>query len=229
MSTVTTTTAAASGSNAIDADRASLRKSAEQFEALFLTKIVEQMNVSAGGGGSGASAGLYRHMMDQSLAQHLAHQGGIGVADFLYAQWSGERTPTQAASSLPMGGTMPVVPPMEQGVPLPPGTIDDGSRPLRELLPPTGLEGGPATISLNRPAHRTDAPSGAPAPLGGSEHGRHSQDTPASPAAGAVAAHSDSATGRGERTGRHRAAAIYRGLEGARGRSVEGAGEGRAT
>jgi Rod binding domain-containing protein len=66
---------------------AKAREAAQQFEAVFLKNMFEQMYTGIDGdgpfGGSGA-AGVWRSFLTQSYADSFAKAGGIGVADQVY-------------------------------------------------------------------------------------------------------------------------------------------------
>lgn len=136
------------------ADKAGLAKAAREFESLFAMKLVEPL-VEATGAGGGTGGGMVDLMMGQSLAGHLSKGTGLGVAGFLYKQWTGEKLPSAGAlaraqagdASAPSGPLAPSTQGLD-GAPFGPSPgdggeprADDGVTPLRELLPPTGLEG----------------------------------------------------------------------------------------
>lgn len=57
---------------------------AEDFEALFLTQMMERMFEGLGGEGplgGGAAGGAYRSMLADSYGKTVAASGGIGLAD----------------------------------------------------------------------------------------------------------------------------------------------------
>lgn len=62
---------------------------AEQFEAVFLGQMFDQMEAGVPvdptfGGGSGER--IYRSMLDQQYAQAVAARGGIGIAKRIYQE-----------------------------------------------------------------------------------------------------------------------------------------------
>lgn len=60
------------------------RKAAEDFEAVFLTQMVEQMFENAGTGGffgGGQGEKVFRSMLAQEYGKSMAANGGIGIAD----------------------------------------------------------------------------------------------------------------------------------------------------
>ena len=62
-----------------------IRATAEEFEAVFLAQMVEQMmgesTQSAFGGGPGEAA--FRSMLNEEYAKVMAKAGGVGLADAL--------------------------------------------------------------------------------------------------------------------------------------------------
>jgi len=61
-----------------------IRETAEEFEAVFLTQLVEQMFSSLStdgpfGGGQGEK--VFRSMMAQEYGKIMASNGGVGIAD----------------------------------------------------------------------------------------------------------------------------------------------------
>lgn len=146
----------------------SLLRAAQQFESLFLEKLLGKMRASTSMGnekqGMGkAGNGMYDLLMDRSVAQKLSGQGGgTGIAQFLYRQWTGETRATvvpavttvrrSAAPEAPAAPTLN----FDQ---LTPGVRDNGEVPLRDMLPPTGLE-EKNDFSLNKPKRDPDVLAG---------------------------------------------------------------------
>lgn len=67
----------------------SAREAAEEFEAVFVTTIVENMfsSVSTDGPfGGGHSEQVYRSMMNEEYANAIVKAGGIGLADNIYRE-----------------------------------------------------------------------------------------------------------------------------------------------
>ncbi len=65
-------------------DQARLRRTAEDFEAVFLAQMLSTMteNMTAGGNADGGpGAGPYGDMLNQEMAKLISRSGGIGVAD----------------------------------------------------------------------------------------------------------------------------------------------------
>lgn len=74
----------------IDADRmAEIRRTAEDYEAVFLTQMLEHMfagiepNETFGGGQAETT---YRSMLLNEYGKHMAAAGGVGLADHLTAE-----------------------------------------------------------------------------------------------------------------------------------------------
>lgn len=68
---------------------ASIREAAEQFEALFLTQILNSMTSGVevdGMFGGGPSEGIYRSMLNDEYAKSVSRQGGVGIADVVYRE-----------------------------------------------------------------------------------------------------------------------------------------------
>jgi peptidoglycan hydrolase FlgJ len=63
------------------------RSTAQDFEAVFLNSMFQQMFTNIGGdgpfGGSGA-VGVWRSMLTDQYAKSFAKAGGIGIADQVY-------------------------------------------------------------------------------------------------------------------------------------------------
>jgi Rod binding domain-containing protein len=68
-------------------NQAKAREAAQDFEAVFLNNMLEQMYTGMDGdgpfGGSGAG-GIWRSFMTQEYAKSFAQSGGIGIADQVY-------------------------------------------------------------------------------------------------------------------------------------------------
>lgn len=68
---------------------AQARKTAEEFEAMFLTEMVEHMfsGISTDGPfGGGHGEKMFRSMLSQEYAQVMAGRGGVGIADMVQKQ-----------------------------------------------------------------------------------------------------------------------------------------------
>lgn len=81
-------------------DDATIRKVAQQFEALLTQQVLKSSRANALGedlmGGSGLD--LYKDMFDQQMAQQISAKG-LGLADVLVQQLRGVRVPPQAPAA----------------------------------------------------------------------------------------------------------------------------------
>jgi Rod binding domain-containing protein len=71
---------------------ASLRQAVTDFEAVFLAQMLDAMGVgrepTTFGGGFGAEA--FRSFLHEAYAKELVGAGGVGIAEDLYRQLSGD-------------------------------------------------------------------------------------------------------------------------------------------
>ncbi len=171
-----------------------LARAAREFESLLTQRLVSTLRARPDGE-EGPGGGMLDLMVDQALAGHLAKGRGMGIASVLYRRWTGEELPGSAvrlagnAAGLrggdasdplaPQGGpsALPDVPALPWHD-APGGGVDDGVTPLRELMPPTGLDddAGPAADARQEGSARpSDAlaekvlngPTGGPDPTAG--------------------------------------------------------------
>ncbi len=77
------------------ANKASLEKTAQQFEAIFLRQMIGAMRSSSMGEGITDSSATeqFRDMADARTADSMATKGSLGIAELLLKQFGG-RTPT---------------------------------------------------------------------------------------------------------------------------------------
>ncbi|MFQ5705969.1 MAG: transglycosylase SLT domain-containing protein [bacterium] len=64
----------------------SLRKAAQNFEAFFLTQLLQTMRKSIPNSnlfGKGQSGDIYKSLFDEKIAEAVASKGGIGLADII--------------------------------------------------------------------------------------------------------------------------------------------------
>ena len=64
-------------------------KAAQEFEAVFLSQMVQQMNIglkSDGVFGGGFAEQTYRSLMYQEVGRQMAQTGGVGIADAVYQE-----------------------------------------------------------------------------------------------------------------------------------------------
>lgn len=69
--------------------QARARKAAEDFEAVFLSTLLDGMfaNLKTGiPGGGGKSEKMYRSMMVGEYAKEISANGGLGIADHVYRE-----------------------------------------------------------------------------------------------------------------------------------------------
>jgi flagellar protein FlgJ len=77
----------ASGNGA--ADHKVLRQTAEDFEAVFLSQMLQPMFQTVptdGPMGGGPAEQIYRGMMVDEMGKSIAKSGGIGIADSVYRE-----------------------------------------------------------------------------------------------------------------------------------------------
>jgi flagellar protein FlgJ len=80
--------AAAPGANYSDASKAKAKAASQDFEAVFLNSMFQQMFTGLEGegpmGGNGAT-GIWRSFLTDEYAKGFAKAGGIGIADQVYS------------------------------------------------------------------------------------------------------------------------------------------------
>jgi flagellar protein FlgJ len=71
-----------------DDDPDALRETAQQFEALFVQRMLKEMRSASIGGGlfDSSRMEMYEQMFDQQVALDLSRRGGLGIADQLVRQ-----------------------------------------------------------------------------------------------------------------------------------------------
>jgi len=70
-------------------DAAAARKTANEFESMFLTQMLEHMSSGIktdGPFGGGQGEEMFRSLLNQEYAGMLSKRGGIGIADHVYRQ-----------------------------------------------------------------------------------------------------------------------------------------------
>lgn len=74
--------------DAANGSPAALRSVAQQFEAILLTQLIDQMRrpMMPGGMFDGPESQNWNGMINQRLGLHLAQSGGIGLADAMLRQ-----------------------------------------------------------------------------------------------------------------------------------------------
>jgi Rod binding domain-containing protein len=84
------------------------KATAEQFEAMFLNTVFEQMSTGVDGdgpfGGSGALK-VWRSMLTDQYAKSFAKTGGIGIASQVYSQLLRQQGLTEHTATAASGAT----------------------------------------------------------------------------------------------------------------------------
>jgi peptidoglycan hydrolase FlgJ len=73
----------------VGSPQATARRSAEEFEAVFLQTMVQEMMSGLGKDGplgEGEAGGAWRSLLVQEYAGTMSRSGGIGIADSLYPE-----------------------------------------------------------------------------------------------------------------------------------------------
>ena len=113
-------------------DEATLRKVAQQFEALLTQQVLKSSRATALGDDlmSGSGLDLYKDMFDQQMAQQISSRG-LGLADVLVQQLRGSKVESTAAFLPPLQAGKVVAKPPE-GLPRTPRTLSSaqGATPL---------------------------------------------------------------------------------------------------
>jgi flagellar protein FlgJ len=89
------------------ADR--LRRACQDFESLFIYKLLEQMRATVPQEGyiHSGQEDVYSAVCDQQVAVALARSGGIGLAELLYRQLAATRPAPAASESQTSGPQRP--------------------------------------------------------------------------------------------------------------------------
>ena len=77
-----------------DRERAQkLREACREFESVLIYQLLRQMRSASGSAfpGGGFAGGIYGGMLDWELARRASEAGGVGLADMLYRELSGDR------------------------------------------------------------------------------------------------------------------------------------------
>lgn len=88
----------AAAPNAASPEMAKLKKTAQQFEAVFLRQLIGSMRTASLGDGifDSEATNQFRDMADAQTAETMAGKGVLGIADLLVKQY-GARLAPQAA------------------------------------------------------------------------------------------------------------------------------------
>lgn len=78
----------------------SLRAVAQQFEAIFMQMVLKSMRDASMGDSlfDSDQGDMYREMYDSQIAMNLAQKGGLGIADAMVRQLSGNNAPVPAGA-----------------------------------------------------------------------------------------------------------------------------------
>jgi Rod binding domain-containing protein len=100
---------------AAPAQSEAMKRTAQEFEAVFLSQMLAPMfeGLDTNGlGGGGIGEEMFRPMLIDSYAKSIAQRGGIGIADHLVAEFNRMQaeaaTPAEASNSRP--APIPVAP-----------------------------------------------------------------------------------------------------------------------
>lgn len=81
------TKGAAQSKPALDGDK--LKKTAQDFETMFLENVYDRVTANLGEGGllgsNGAGSDIWRGMLTQQYAKATSQSGGVGLSDDIYA------------------------------------------------------------------------------------------------------------------------------------------------
>lgn len=87
--------------SARNGDEATIRKAAQQFEALLTQQLFKNMRAGSLGDDvmGGGQSGFYQDLFDQQMAVHLSSGKGLGLADMLVRQLRGTAAPSANSES----------------------------------------------------------------------------------------------------------------------------------
>ena len=87
---LTSAGSAASSSGAASAGKSATRKTADDFESMFLEQSMDRLtqNLGAEGplGDNGEGGAIYKSMLSKEYAQSIVRSGGVGIGDQVYGQ-----------------------------------------------------------------------------------------------------------------------------------------------
>ncbi|HVZ35558.1 MAG TPA: rod-binding protein [Polyangiaceae bacterium] len=163
---------------------AAARKVAQQFEAIFLRKLMSGLEKSGGLGGSSTGSQVYGSMMVGALADSAAKSGGLGLADLvmkslvpqLSAPARGAHSavpgsgvlPSHLAKTAAPGGTSAPAAPLAATPPYRIGAATPGSGPGAPMGAASGSAIGAASGSAVGPASESASGSAIGAASGSS-------------------------------------------------------------
>ena len=92
------TPATAAASSAQSPEMAKLRKTAQQFEAVFLRQMIGSMRTASGEDGifDSEATKQFQDMSDAKTAETMAGKGVLGIADMLVKQFGARLNPAAA-------------------------------------------------------------------------------------------------------------------------------------
>ena len=81
---------AGAGSSTAATDKSGIRKTADDFETMFLEQSLDRLTQSAGEegplGANGTGGDVYRSMFTGAIAKQVVKSGGVGISDQIYGQ-----------------------------------------------------------------------------------------------------------------------------------------------
>lgn len=94
---------AANGSQPAGQASAQTRKTADDFESMFLEQSLDRLTQSTGDEGplgeNGTGGGIYKSMLSKEYARSIVKSGGLGIGDQVYAQMLKLQEGAQSAQS----------------------------------------------------------------------------------------------------------------------------------
>jgi flagellar protein FlgJ len=86
-----------------DKEQMKLKKTCEEFEAILTTYLFKSMRETvskAEGEGKDQTQAIYEGMMDETVANQLSHQSGLGLSQMLYQQLASQAKPHTGPADL---------------------------------------------------------------------------------------------------------------------------------
>lgn len=87
VDTLTKSLSSATQSKPLDSDK--LKKTAQDFESMFLENVYDRVTANLGEGGplgsNGTGSDIWRGMLTQQYAKATSQSGGVGLSDDIYA------------------------------------------------------------------------------------------------------------------------------------------------
>lgn len=91
------------------AEKARIRRAAQDFEAIFLHQMLKAMRQASGPGKvllGGTGQKFYQDMMDDELSKAMSRSGGLGLSDLMIRDIVRRQPGEKKASSVPPAGPM---------------------------------------------------------------------------------------------------------------------------